>query len=207
MYCTKTGDMKNAILILMLIPVLAMGQGTISKEVALGKALKAFKVGSTVNGLHQLNYVLSLDPNDENARQIYRLHCNRYALEIAEGCDMEPGMSNCDSALKYADQARIYGDSSVYHEIRAMAMYNKVKELETSDFNLYRDNMPDRIVKPEVCYRYLPEERKAFYRDLIYHTIGEVRQSRGDLEKREKIAQLNSRMKVIDRSRDLVGME
>lgn len=184
-----------------------MAQGVMPKEVALSKALKAFKVGSTVNGLHQLKYVLSLDPEDESSRQIYRLHCNRYALEIAEGCDMEPGMSNCDSALKYAHEAKVNGDSSVFHEIQAMALYNKVKELETTDFNLYRDNMPDRIVKPEVCYRYLPEERKAFYRDLIYRTIGEIRRSRGDLEKKEKIAQLNSRMKVIDRSRELVGME
>jgi hypothetical protein len=196
-----------SMLLLFLLPTLVRAQAVIPKEVALGKALKAFKVGSTVNGLHQLRYVLSLDPKDESARQIYRLHCNRYALETAEGCDMEPGMSNCDSALKYAEESRKYGDSSVFHEIKAMAMYNKVRELETQDFNLYRDNMPERIGKPEACYRYLPEERKAFYRDLIYRTIGEIRISRGDLEKREKIAQLNSRMKVIDRSREMVGME
>ena len=188
-------------------PALCLAQQKSPKEIALGKALSAFSVGASLNGLHFMQTVHSLDATDKETNSLFRLQANRYAFELAEDCDMEPGLSNCDTALKYVEIARQLGDSSVLHEVRAMALYNKLGSLQDRDFNAHRESMPERLLSPEIGFRYIPEERKIFFKELISRTLVEVRIARGDFEKRDKVKSLHTKLKAIDRATELVGME
>jgi hypothetical protein len=198
---------KLLTILLVLGSGMCMAQQKGEKEIALGKALSAFGVGASLNGLHFMQTVHSIDPTDADVNSLYRLQANRFAFELAEDCDMEPGLSNCDSALKYVEIARQLGDSSVLHEVLAMALYNKLSALQERDFNAHRESMPERLLSPEIGYRYIPEERKLFFKELISRTLVEVRIARGDFEKRDKVKILHNKLTAIEKATELVGME
>lgn len=201
--------MNKLLLILCLawLPASLSAQLRSQKQILLTRALKAFNVGASLNGLHILKQVMAEYPVNDDLLRTYRMQASLYAMTTAEQCDLYEGASHCDSALKYAEEARELGDSSVYHEVLANALYNKLVELEANDFNDFRDNMPDRILTRDVCYRYLPESKKMFYKELISKTIAEVKVARGDLDKRAKLHDLSNKMRTIERSQRMVGLE
>jgi hypothetical protein len=118
---------------------------------------------------------------------------------------MESPFSHCDTALKYIAQARLFGDSAVYHEVMAQALYQKVVHLEVEDFNRYRELMPNRLLTKDMAYRYLPEERKIFFKDLIKWTIEEISVARGEVDRKDKLVELTGKLKVIERSQRVIG--
>jgi hypothetical protein len=154
------------------------------KSIQLDKAFSAFRTGSLHTGLILLADVRQLDPDDEDIKRLY---------------------SHCDSAIKYINLAKVNGDSSMFHEVMALALYQKLLSLEEVDFNLYRDQMPPRMLTKDMAYRYIPEERKIFFKELLNEALGEISLARGDLDKREKTTELTSKLKVIERSQKFVG--
>jgi hypothetical protein len=176
------------------------------KTIWLEQSLSQFRQGNIRDGLVQLKRVIVLDPSDHATVQLYRLNCSRLALRIAEECVLDPGSQNhCDSALRYAQEAKRFGDSTVLHEVRATALYQKLLESEEASMSEYREQMPARILKPTYCYRYLPEERKIFLRALIDETMEELQLARGVEERQEKLTELSDKARAIDRSIRLVG--
>ena len=175
------------------------------KAVQLDQALSAFRTGALHEGLLMMADLYELDPFDADIKRLYRLNATRYSIRIAEDCDMDGPFSHCDTAIKYIRLARRLGDSSVYHEVCADALYQKVQKLEVADFTEYQDLMPVRMLTRDMAYRYLPEERKIFFRDLIGETLNEITVARGDLDKRAKITELTTKLKVIERSQRMVG--
>jgi len=175
------------------------------KSVQLDKAFSAFRTGAMHDGLLLMADVYALDPDDEDMNRLYRLNAGRFALRIAEDCDMEGTFANCDTAIKYIELARRLGDSTIYHEVIAQALYQKVLHLEQQDFNAHRDEMPARMLTKDMAYRYLPEERKVFYLELINKAIDEIAVARGELDRKEKISELTAKVKVIERSQQMVG--
>jgi len=156
-------------------------------------------------GLLLLADILAIDPTDGDIRNLYRLNASRYALHISEDCDMDSPYSHCDTAVKYITRAKSFGDSAVYHEVMAQALYQKVAHLEVEDFNKYRELMPSRMLTKDMAYRYLPEERKIFFKDLIKRAIEEVSIARGEVDRKEKLTELTGKLKVIERSQRVVG--
>jgi hypothetical protein len=175
------------------------------KSIQLDKAFSAFRTGALHGGLLLLADISALDPEDQDVNRLYRLNCNRFAMRISEDCDMTSTFANCDSALKYVQMARKLGDSSMYHEVMALALYQKVLHLSLLDFNLYRDQMPARMLTQDMAYRYLPEERKIFYKDLLNTAIEHIAVARGELDRKDKIAELTGKLKVIERSQRIIG--
>lgn len=175
------------------------------KAVQLDNALSAFRTGALHEGLLLMASVHALDPNDADLKSMYRLNCSRFAMRISEDCDMEGTFANCDTAIKYIEIARRLGDSSVYHEVRADALYQKVLALEQKDVTAHQDQMPSRSLTRDMAYRYLPEEKKVFYKELLNQAIYEIASARGDLDKKEKINELTNKLKVIERNLKIVG--
>jgi hypothetical protein len=175
------------------------------KSIQLERAFSAFRTGSLHGGLLLLADVLALDPKDADAANLYRLNASRYAINIAEDCDVESPFAHCDTAIKYISSARKLGDSSVYHEVMAQALYQKIIHLEVEDFNKYRELMPPRMLMRDMAYRYLPEERKIFFRDLLKEAIEQVSVARGEVERQEKLVELTNKLKVIERHQRVVG--
>ena len=175
------------------------------KAVQLDRVLSAFRTGSLHEGLLTMADLYELDPFDADVKRLYRLNATRYAIRIAEDCDIEGEFAHCDTAIKYINLAFRLGDSSVYHEVRADALYQKVQKLELAEFTEYQDLMPARMLTRDMAYRYIPEERKIFFKGLIEATLGEISVARGDLDKRDKITELTAKLKVIERSQRMLG--
>jgi hypothetical protein len=175
------------------------------KSVQLDKAFSAFRTGSLHNGLLILADVHALDPDDEDINRLYRLNAGRYAMRISEDCDVESTFSHCDTAIKYVTLAYKLGDSSMLHEVMAQALYQKVLHLELMEFNQHRDQMPARLLTKDMAYRYIPEERKIFFKELIGNAMTEVSIARGELDRKDKLNELNAKLRVIERSQRFVG--
>jgi hypothetical protein len=175
------------------------------KSVQLEKAFSAFRTGSLHSGLLILADVHALDPEDGDINRLYRLNAGRFAMRISEDCDMESTFANCDTALKYVNLAYHLGDSSMFHEVRALSLYQKLQQLEVVEFNLHRDQMPERLLTKDMAYRYIPEERKIFFKKLIINTLAEIAVARGELDRKDKVNELTAKLKVIERSQRFVG--
>jgi|GEM_PF-4233874 len=175
------------------------------KSIQLERAFSAFRTGALHGGLLILADLMQRDKSDIDIQTLYRLNAGRLALKIAEQCNLESVYANCDTAIRYVAQARRLGDSSVFHEVLAQALVQKIAHLEEVDFNKYRELMPPRMLTRDMAYRYLPEERKIIFRDLLKEAIEHVTIARGELERKEKLIDLTNKLRVVERYQKMVG--
>lgn len=177
----------------------------LSHQLQLDRALARLRFGHFSEGLISLHHLYRQNPKDHDVMRLLRLNASRYAIRISEDCDLQSPQAHCDTALKYNELARGLGDSAVYHEVKAMALYQKLQALEARDFERYREAMPARTLTPNMAYRYLPEERRVFFKNLIDETMEELRIARGDEDRADKLAEMQGKVRIIERSTRMVG--